>query len=269
MDPRHYTPEPAALQGRVIVVTGAGQGIGRAVALACGGFGATVVLVGRTQSRLESAYDELVARGAPEPAIAVMDFRRAGGPEYTALAEELGTTYGRIDGLLHNAGILGQRAPIEHYDVAVWHEVLHINLNVPFALTRTLLPLLRASTDASIVFAASGVGRKGRAYWGAYSVSKFGIEGLAQVLADEHSQGGKLRVNCLNPGGTRTAMRSLAYPGEEPTAVPPPESIVNPFVYLLGPASRGITGQSFDCQWPRGSTGAGSSPGSTAGSGRP
>jgi NAD(P)-dependent dehydrogenase (short-subunit alcohol dehydrogenase family) len=268
MDPRNYTPEPAALKGRVIVITGAGSGIGRAVALACGGLGATVVLVGRTQTRLESAYDELLAAGAPQPAIAVMDFRRVGGPEYAALAEQLGSTYGRIDGLLHNAGILGQRSPIEHYDVATWHEVMHINLNVPFALTRTLLPLLRASPDASIVFAASSVGRRGRAYWGAYAVSKFGIEGLAQVLADEHEQVGSLRVNCLNPGAARTAMRRLAYPGEEPGSVTAPERIVNPFVYLLGPASRGISGQSFDCQWPGDSAVAGAAPGAATGRGR-
>lgn len=248
MDPRDYHPTADALRGRVILITGASAGIGRAAALACARHGATVVLVGRTQARLEQVYDEITAAGAPEPAIVVLDFRRAGGPEYFALAEQLEGTYGRLDGLLHNAGILGQRAPIEHYDVAAWHEVMHINLNVPFVLTRTLLPLLRKSEDASIVFTSSSVGRRGRAFWGAYAVSKFGVEGLAQVLADETDRSGRLRVNCLNPGATRTAMRRAAYPGEDPATVPDPAGLMNPYLFLLGPASRGVSGGTFDCQ---------------------
>lgn len=248
MDPRAYLPPAGVLHDRVILITGPGQGIGRAAALACGRHGATVVLVGRTQSRLEQVYDELLAAGAPQPAIAVMDFKRAGGPEYAALADQLASTYGRLDGLLHNAGILGQRAPVEHYDVAVWHEVMHLNLNVPFVLTQALLPLLRRSADASIVFTSSSVGRRGRAYWGAYAVAKFGIEGLAQVLADETEQGGALRVNCLNPGGTRTAMRRQAYPGEDAARLPAPDTLMNPYLFLLGPASRGLSGGTYDCQ---------------------
>jgi NAD(P)-dependent dehydrogenase (short-subunit alcohol dehydrogenase family) len=248
MDPRSYEPVPDVLHDRVILITGAGAGIGRAAALACARHGATVVLVGRTQARLEQVYDEIEAAGAPEPAIAVLDFRRAGGPEYFALAEQLESTYGRLDGLLHNAGILGQRAPIEHYDVAIWHEVLHVNLNVPFALTRILLPLLRKSADASVLFTTSSVGRRGRAFWGAYAVSKFGVEGLAQVLADETDNSANIRVNCINPGGTRTAMRRAAYPGEDPASVPDPVELMNPYLFLLGPASRGVSGGTFDCQ---------------------
>lgn len=248
MEPRRYTPEPDVLRGRVILVTGAGQGIGRAASLAFATHGATVVLVSRTQARLEKVYDEIKAAGGPEPAIAVMDFRKAGGPEYESLAEQIESTYGRLDGLLHNAGILGQRAPIEHYDVGTWHEVLHINLTVPFVLTRALLPMLRKSEDASVVFTSSSVGRRGRAYWGAYAVSKFGIEGLSQVLADETDSSGHIRVNCINPGGTRTAMRRAAYPGEDPASVPEPAELMSTYLFLLGPASRGVTGGTFDCQ---------------------
>lgn len=248
MEPRRYTPVPDVLRDRVILITGAGQGIGRAAALACAAHGATVVLVGRIQARLEKVYDEIKAAGGPEPAMAVMDFRTAGGPEYFSLAEQLEGTYGRLDGLLHNAGILGQRAPIEHYDVGTWHEVLHINLTVPFVMTRTLLPLLRKAADASVVFTSSSVGRRGRAYWGAYAVSKFGIEGLSQVLADETDGSGHIRVNCINPGGTRTAMRRAAYPAEDPASVPDPAELMNAYLFLLGPASRGVTGGTFDCQ---------------------
>jgi hypothetical protein len=134
--------------------------------------------------------------------------------------------------------MLGQRAPIEHYDIGIWHQVMHLNLNVPFILTQVLMPMLRKARDASVVFTSSGVGRHGRAYWGAYAVSKFGIEGLAQTLADELKTEAKIRVNCINPGATRTRMRAAAYPGEDPNSRPDPASLMAPYLWLLGPASR-------------------------------
>lgn len=248
MDPRQYQPEPEVLANRVILITGAGDGIGRAAALACAAHRATVILLGRTQAKLERVHDEIVAAGSPRPSIAVMDLARATGPDFFRLRDEIQGSFGRLDGLLHNAGILGQRAPIEHYDIGVWHQVMHLNLTVPFVLTQTLFPQLRAAADASVVFTSSGVGRRGRAFWGAYAVSKFGIEGLSQTLADETSGSTRIRVNCINPGGTRTAMRRAAYPGEDPTRLPEPASLMGPYLWLLGPASRGVTGQSFDCQ---------------------
>ena len=243
-----HRAKPAELRDRVILITGAGDGIGRAAALACARHGATVVLLGRTQQKLEAVYDEISAAGCPEPAITVLDLARADGPAYFQLVEEIGTTWGRLDGLLHNASMLGQRAPIEHYDIGVWHQVMHLNLNVPFILTQMLMPLLRKSADASVVFTSSGVGRQGRAFWGAYAVSKFGIEGLSQTLADELKTEAQIRVNCINPGGTRTRMRAAAYPGEDPAWRPEPASLMGPYLWLLGPASRGITGHSLDCQ---------------------
>ncbi len=210
--------------------------------------GATVVLLGRTARKLESLHDEIRAAGYPQPAIAVFDLAKAQGPAYFDLARQLQENYGRLDGLLHNAGILGHRTPIEHYDVATWHEVLHVNLTAPFVMTQVLLPLLRQSADASVIFTSSGVGRRGKAYWGAYAVSKFGIEGLSQVLADEIQGTTRIRVNCINPGGTRTAMRRMAYPGETPDSRPEPATIMNTYLYLMGPDSAGISGQSLDCQ---------------------
>jgi len=239
---------PDELTGRVILVTGAGDGIGRAAAISCARYGATVILLGRTQSKLESVYDEIVTARYPEPAISVLDLARAQGPDYFQLAEQIDRTWGRLDGLLHNAAMLGQRAPIEHYDIGIWHQVIHLNLNVPFILTQMLMPMLRKSRDASIVFTSSGVGRHGRAYWGAYAVSKFGIEGLAQTLADELKTEAKIRVNCINPGATRTRMRAAAYPGEDPSSRPDPASLMAPYLWLLGPASRNVTGESIDCQ---------------------
>jgi NAD(P)-dependent dehydrogenase (short-subunit alcohol dehydrogenase family) len=243
--PDNYSPAPDLLQDRIIMVTGAGAGIGAAAARSFARHGATVVLVGRTQKKLEAVYDAIVEEGSPEPTIAVIDFAKAQPDDYQAIADALDKEFGRLDGLLHNAGILAARSPIEHHEVHTWLEVMHVNLNAPFILTQTLLPLLKKSSDASIVFTSSGVGRTGRAYWGAYAVSKFGTEGLMQTLADELDD---IRVNCINPGATRTAMRKAAYPGEDPTSLLTPEDIMDTYLWLLGPDSRGTTGRSLDCQ---------------------
>ena len=241
-----YEPAAAAFEGRVIFVTGATSGIGRAVARDLVRCGATALLHGRNAKALQALYEELRELG-PEPAVAELNFERAQGPQYQALVDEIETRYGRLDGLLHNAGILGDRSPIEHYDIVQWQRVLHVNLTAPFVLTRCLLPLLKRSKDASLVFTTSGVGNVGRAYWGAYSVSKFGTEGLAQILADE-LENTSVRVNSINPGATRTRMRAQAYPGEDPATLPPPESITGPYLWLLGPDSQGVSGRRIDAQ---------------------
>lgn len=240
-----YTPAPDLLNDRVILVTGAGDGIGATAARRFASHGATVALVGRTQAKLEAVYDAIEAEGGKKPAIFVMDFAKAQGDDYQNLFDGLEKEFGKLDGLLHNAGILGSRSPIEHYEIPTWLETIHVNLNAPFILTQTLLPLLRKSTDPAVVFTSSGVGRKGRAYWGAYAVSKFGIEGLAQILADECDN---IRVNCINPGPIRTAMRKLAYPGEDPSTLKTPADIMEPYLFLIGPDSQDTTGQSLDCQ---------------------
>jgi len=243
---RDYRPAPDALAGRVILVTGATGGIGRAVVHALVVHGASVLLHGRDAKQLDALYHELVPLG-PEPAVAQVDFDRAQGPEYQALTDEIEKRYGRLDGLLHNAGMLGDRSPIEHYDIGLWQRVLLVNLTAPFILTRCLLPLLRKSEDASVLFTTSGVGRKGRAFWGAYAVSKFGTEGLAEVLGDELEKT-PIRVNLINPGATRTRMRRRAYPAENADALPEPRSLTLPYLFLLGPASRGVTGRRFEAQ---------------------
>jgi len=242
---QNYSPAPDLLHDRVILVTGAGAGIGAAAARSFASHGATVVLVGRTQAKLEAVYDAIEAEGGKKPAIFVMDFAKAQGDDYQNLFDGLDKEFGKLDGLLHNAGILGNRSPIEHYDIPTWLETIHVNLNAPFILTQTLLPLLRKSADPAVVFTSSGVGRKGRAYWGAYAASKFATEGLAQTLADECDN---IRVNCINPGPIRTAMRKLAYPGEDPSTLKTPADIMKPYLYLIGPDSKGTTAGSLDCQ---------------------
>lgn len=245
---RDYSPPKDLLNDRAILVTGAGDGIGRAVSKSLAAHGATVILLGKTVKKLESVYDEILAAGSPKPAIYPMDLMGARYKDHEDLVGALDKEYGRLDGLLHNAGILGERAPIEHHEVHVWQQVLQVNLTAPFMLTRACLELLYKSQDASVVFTSSGVGRKARAYWGAYSVSKYGIEALATTLADETEFRKTLRVNSLNPGAVRTEMRRVAFPAEDRDALATPESIVGTYLYLLGPDSRGVTGQQFDAQ---------------------
>jgi len=252
-DPRRLSPEPDALAGRVIAVTGPTAGIGRALALEFARRGAELILVGRSVRKLESVDAEMAAlkqhSGAPivPPVLAPLDLEKALAGDYDAIADAVEKRWGRLDGLVHNASLLGTLTPIEHYDVPTWMRVMHVNVNAAFALTQVLTPALRASQDASVLFTSSGVGRHGRAYWGAYAVSKFAIEGLTQVLAAELERT-HVRVNAINPGKARTAMRRQAYPSEDLATLPDPAALTLPYVVMLGAASRGITGGTFDAQ---------------------
>ncbi|MCK5326403.1 MAG: SDR family NAD(P)-dependent oxidoreductase, partial [Woeseiaceae bacterium] len=184
---------------------------------------------------------------APRPSIAVMDLASADSDAYRTLADSLNDEFDHLDGLVNNASILGERFSIEQYDAAMWQQVMHVNVTAAFALTQVCLPLLHKSDDASVIFTSSGVGRQGKPFWGAYAVSKFATEGLSQVLASEQEHG-KLRVNCINPGAVRTEMRRAAYPAEDRDALKRPEDVLPTYMYLLGPDSKGVTGQSLDAQ---------------------
>jgi NAD(P)-dependent dehydrogenase (short-subunit alcohol dehydrogenase family) len=247
-DPRACKPAPGDFAGRAILVTGAGSGIGRAVALALAQAGAEVILHGRNVRKLEAVHAEIGKLDAPEASIVPLDLERALASDYEAVADAIDKRYGRLDGLLHNAALLGTLTPIEQYDVPTFMRVMHVNLTAAFVLTRQLLPLLRASHDAAVLFTTSGVGHQGRAYWGAYSISKFAVEGFTQVLAQELENTSAVRVNVIDPGKVRTTMRRQAYPSEAPESLPTPESLTNAWLALLGPASRGITGRRFRAQ---------------------
>ena len=247
-EPREYTYSPGLLSDRIILITGASDGIGRALAIRAAELGGQIILHGRNVQKLEKVYDEIDSiKSAPRPSIAVVDLASANSNAYESLASNLEQEYGRLDGLVHNAGIIGGRFSIEQYDAVQWQQVMHVNVTAAFASTQVVLPMLKQSDDPSVIFTSSGVGRTGRAHWGAYAVSKFATEGLSQVLADEH-RNGKLRVNCVNPGATRTNMRLEAYPAEDRDALKGPEEILAAYLYLLGPDSRGVTGESFDAQ---------------------
>jgi NAD(P)-dependent dehydrogenase (short-subunit alcohol dehydrogenase family) len=248
IDPRSYACPENILRDRIILITGSSDGIGKELALRAAALGAQVILHGRSVAKLEKVYDAIEEiPDAPRPSIAVLDLESANAQSYETLANSIADEFGRLDGLVHNASILGDRYSIEQYDAVTWQKVMHVNVTAAFALTQVLLPLLKESEDPSVIFTSSGVGRTGKAYWGAYAVSKFATEGLSQVLADEHSHGA-LRSNCVNPGATRTNMRLAAYPAEDREQLKRPEEILAPYVYLLGPDSKGVTGQSFDAQ---------------------
>lgn len=240
-----YRPPPDLLRGRIILVTGVADTIGRAVALACAAHGATLVLSDRDQPVLEPIYDQIEAKGHPQPAILPLDLAQATAAELQGAADTLGEALGRLDGLAHCAAFAPYLSRIDDYGPEDWDLVLRVNLTAPFLLTQACLPLLRAVADASVVFTSDRVGRHGKAYWGAYSAAKAGLEGLMQTLADETQGGGRLRVNSLDPGVVRSAMRRRLYPGEDPNGLPSAETIANRYLYLLGPESRGVTGQAL------------------------
>ena len=238
-----WRPTPGLLHERVILITGAANGIGRAVAGTCAAHGASAILLDRDVRGLEQAYDEITAAGHPEPALYPLDLKGATPDDYATLADTIEKEFRHLDGLVHNAAYLGALVPFANYDHELWFETLQINLNAPYLLTMACLGLLQQSHDASIVFAADVAGRHGKAYWGAYAVSKAGAEGFMQILADELEANTSIRVNSLDPGPVRTALRRLAYPYEDRNSLPGPAEVVKPFLFLLGPDSKGITGQ--------------------------
>ncbi|MBL4680280.1 MAG: YciK family oxidoreductase [Pseudomonadales bacterium] len=234
------------LSGRVILITGAGDGIGRVAARHYAEAGASVLLLGRTTEKLASVYDEILAKGLAKPGIIPMDLATAEPKEMQELADVLYEKYGRLDGLLHNAAILGSRVPFESYDMNTWMKVMQVNFNAACILTRTLLPLCHLAASSSIIFTSSGVGTNPRAYWGAYAVSKHALEGFARLLADELENTSKIRVNILNPGGTRTRMRAEAFPTEDPSTLKTAEELMPLYLYLMSDDSIQVHNQMFD-----------------------
>jgi NAD(P)-dependent dehydrogenase (short-subunit alcohol dehydrogenase family) len=234
-----------SLDGRTILITGAGAGIGRAVARGLAAEGATLVLLDRNSQTIESLYDEIEAAGGPQPGLYPLDLLGATQQDYIDLADRVGETFGALHGLLHNAAYLGFLSRIDDFDTELWFRTMQVNLNAPFLLTQVCLPLLREADDASVVFTSDSVGRHGRAYWGAYAVSKAGVEALMQVLADELRDSTNIRVNSIDPGPTRTQLRTLAFPGEDSDSLKPAEALVPLFCWALGPDSAGVTGRAL------------------------
>ncbi|MBD8161429.1 YciK family oxidoreductase [Erwinia persicina] len=243
----YYQPKSDLLNNRIILVTGASDGIGREAALSYARYGAQVLLLGRNAEKLQRVCNEINAHGQATALWFTLDLETATAESCRVLAETLATQVPRLDGVLHNAGLLGDVIPMDQQDPATWQQVMRVNIDGTFFLTQALLPLLLKSDAASLVFTSSSVGRQGRAGWGAYSVSKFATEGMMQVLAEEYDAR-QLRVNCINPGGTRTKMRASAFPHEDARKLKTPAEIMPLYLWLMGDDSRRKTGQTFDAQ---------------------
>lgn len=243
--PKGYSPSKDCLHDTVIVVTGAGAGIGRQAALSFASYGATVVLLGRTTQKLEAVYDEIEAAGGPQAAIYPINLEGACEKDYNDLAQALFDEFGKVDGLLHNAAELGERTPINNYSADSWTRVMQVNVNAPFMLTKALLPVLEKANHASIVFTGSSVGYEGRAFWGAYAASKAAAENLMQTLSQELEGTTQIRANSINPGATRTQMRAAAYPAENPESVKSAEELMPLYVYLMAADSQDCSGKQF------------------------
>lgn len=246
--PDNYHPVADLLSNKVIAVTGAGDGIGRAAALAFASHGATVILMGRTTAKLEYVYDEIESLGNHKTAIYPINFEGAVEKDYNDMAVKIEDEYGHLDGLLINAAILGQKTPISNYAIDVWQQVMQINVNSPFMMLKALAPLLEKSGNGSVITTSSSVANLGRAFWGAYSVSKAALKNLTEILAAEWDGTIPVRINSINPGGTRTNMRAAAYPAENPASVPAPEEHMNLYLYLMGDDSQAVSGQYFEAR---------------------
>lgn len=243
----NFLPTDNCLQGKNILVTGAGDGIGKAVALAYAKYGATVLLMGKTQSKLEAVYDEIEQNGGAEPAILPIDLATAQFSQMQELALMIEKEIGNLDGMLHNAGILGALTPLEMYDPITFEQVMKVNFTAPFMLTQAFFPLLLGAKSASIIFTSSGVA-KPRAFWGAYALSKQGIEGMCDLFTQETQKTTCLRFNCINPGATRTQMRATAFPSENPNTLKTPNELLNAYIALMSDDSIGVKGQIIHLQ---------------------
>jgi len=244
----NYQAPKDLLKDKVILVTGAGDGIGKQAALSYAACGATVILLGRTTKKLEAVYDQIESLGYPQAAIVPLNLDTAAEHDYIELANTIETEFGRLDGILHNASILGDRTPLANFEPSTFEQVMRVNVTAAFLLNQALIPLLQKAPKASIIFTTSSVGRKAKAYWGAYAVSKFATEAMMQLLADELENISNIRVNAINPGGTRTNMRAHAYPAEDPNTLKTPLDIMPLYLYLMGNDSADVNGQSLDAQ---------------------
>ena len=240
--PSGYQIKEGELKGKVILVTGANRGFGLAMTMDLSKAGATVIMLGRDLGSLEYAYDAVIDKGFQEPILYPLDIEGATPENYQSLQDDIFDQFEKLDGLIHNAAILGTMMPVDQYDIKLWYSTLQINLNGPFMMTQLLIPLLNKSDDARILFLSAEQGREAKAYWGAYGVSKFAVEGFAKTLSEELEKT-KIRVNTLDPGVMRTEMRRAAYPAEDTTKNPLPESKSPAIVYLMLPVSSKYNGR--------------------------
>ena len=242
-----YTIKENSLKNKTILITGAGAGIGKEAALTYAKLGATVILLGKTVSKLESVYDEIITLGLAEPAIIPLDLKGATKQNYIDMAATIANQFGKLDGVLLNASMLGELTPFTQIHEQIFNDVMKVNVSAQYLLAQALIPTLQLAEHASLIFTSSGVGNQGRAYWGAYSISKFATIGMMQVIADEY-ENSSLRANAINPGATNTSMRASAYPAEDKDRLATPADIMPLYVYLMSDDSLDVNGETINAQ---------------------
>jgi len=242
-----YQIKENCLTGKNLLVTGAGDGIGRQAALTFAQLGATVILLGKTVKKLEAVYDEIMVQGCKEPAIIPLDLKGATKQNYIDMSATIAQQVGQLDGLLLNASMLGELSPFTQIHEEIFNEVMKVNVTAQYLIAQALIPTLLLAENASLVFTSSGVGNQGKAFWGPYSISKFATEGMMQVIADEY-ENTSLRTNAINPGATRTNMRASAFPAEDKNTLGTPADIMPLYVYLMSDDSLKVNGQTLKAQ---------------------
>ena len=240
---KNYQAPQNLLKDRVILVTGAGQGIGRTAALTFAAHGATVILHGRSVKKLEAVYDEIEQAGHAQAAIFPLDLEKAEDKDFASMAAGIGEQLGRLDGILHNAAKVDRPQPLEDQSLAQWLQLLRVNLAAPFALTRACLPLLKAAPDASILMTSETHGHTPAAFWGGFAVAKSGVETLVKIWAQELDIHPGLRINAVVPGPVQSPQRTRTHPGESKESLPQAETLMPLYLYLMGQDSRGTSGQ--------------------------
>ena len=246
--PENFKPLTDCLKDKVILITGSGDGIGATAAKTYAEYGATIILLSKTEKKIVAVYDDIVNAGHPQPAIITLNLEDATPEDYAGLAVTIENEFGHLDGLLHNAAMFEGLSPIAQFDNTLWNRIVQVNLHAPFLLSQAMIPLLNKSKSASMVFTSSGVAHQGRAYWGAYGVTKAAGDNLMGILADELETSTPIRVNSIDPGRVRTRMRALAYPGEDPMSIPAPEELMDAYLYLMSDESKDTNGKVITCK---------------------
>ena len=246
--PTNFKPQENCLKDKVILITGTGDGIGAVAAKTFAKYGATIILLSKTEKKIVAINDEIVDAGYPQPAIIPLNLEEATAEDYAGLAHSIEAEFGHLDGLIHNAAMFEGLSPIAQFDNTLWNRIIQVNLHAPFLLSQAMLPLLNKSQSASMVFTSSGVAHQGRAYWNAYGVTKAAGDNLMGMLADELEENTAIRVNSIDPGRVRTRMRALAFPGEDPMTVPAPKDIMDSYIYLMSDDSKDINGKIISCK---------------------
>ena len=246
--PANFKPQGNCLKDKIILITGTGDGIGATAAKTFAKYGATIILLSKTEKKIVAINDEIVDAGYPQPAIIPLNLEEATAENYAGLAHSIETNFGHLDGLIHNAAMFEGLSPITQFDNTLWNRIVQVNLHAPFLLSQAMIPLLNKSKSSSMVFTSSGVAHQGRAYWNAYGVTKAAGDNLMEMLADELELNTPIRVNSIDPGRVRTRMRALAFPGEDPMTVPAPEDIMDNYIYLMSDESKEINGKIISCK---------------------